>query len=218
MNIKQNLEHLHKRISQSCELSGRDPGSIEILPVTKSKNVDLIKQLQALGFKKFGENYIQEIEKKFPLLPSVDWIAIGHLQTNKSALATRLCHTILSLDSMRLAKSLDKESQRIKKDLTVWIQVDLWEQSPMKGCLRDEVESIMDFVRETPNLCFGGLMILPPIGDSKAFSDSHNFRLEIEQKMQKKVLLSMGMSEDLELAVMSGTDQLRVGSALLGAR
>jgi pyridoxal phosphate enzyme (YggS family) len=218
MDLDLNLKILRERIEKASEISGRDPRLIEILPVTKYKDIELIHKLQSYGFLRCGENYVQEIERKAALLPNVEWVAIGHLQTNKSSLATRLCTTILSLDSIRLAKSLDRESQRINKDLTLWIQVDLWQQQPQKGCLKEEVPILLESIHSAPHLHFGGLMVLPPIGEDRAFPDSDRFRSELEQTLQKRILLSMGMSEDLELAIRHGSDQLRIGSALLGPR
>jgi pyridoxal phosphate enzyme (YggS family) len=218
MNLDLNLRNLRERIIKAAESSGRDPEAIEILPVTKFKSPDLIRKLQTLGFSRCGENYIQEIEQKSSVLPNIEWVAIGHLQTNKASLAARLCSTILSLDSMRLAKDLDRQSQRIQKDLTVWIQVDLWEQTPLKGCLGSEVSVLFEYLESAPYLHFGGLMVLPPLGEERAFQMSNLYRLDMEQKIHRNILLSMGMSDDLELAIQHGSNQLRIGSALLGPR
>lgn len=218
MDLESNLKNLRARVKKASEHLGRDPESIDILPVTKHKPPQVIETLQAHGFRRFGENYIKEIQTKAGLLPHAEWVATGHLQTNKALLATRLCSTILSLDSLRLAKSLDRESQSLMKNLIVWIQVDLWEQEPLKGCRRSEVPLLLDFIARAPYLRFGGLMVLPPIGEDKAFRDSDRYRRDMEQTSQIKIPLSMGMSEDFESAIRHGSDQIRIGSALLGPR
>ncbi|MFZ9834540.1 MAG: YggS family pyridoxal phosphate-dependent enzyme [Holophagaceae bacterium] len=218
MDLENNLNRLRTRIERICVDSGRMPESIDILPVTKYKSIELIKKLQSLGFRTVGENYIQEIKKKYLELPGIDWVAIGHLQTNKASMAVHLCQTILSVDSLRLAQSLNRESQRLKKNINVWIQIDLWDQRPPKGCRKQDVGLLLDFIDEAPYLDLQGLMVLPPQGDASAFAQSNGYRLDLEQKLQRTLSLSMGMSGDLELAIRHGSNQLRIGSALLGPR
>jgi len=224
--IKTNLEKIKETIEKYSELAGRSPDEITILGATKSVPVEKIIEATELGIKIFGENRVQEAMKKIPSIqmPDVEWHMIGHLQRNKAKHAIKLFRVIQSLDSIALAKELDKrlQGERIK----VMIEVNTSGEESKYGLNPDryEVLKFTESVLEYRTLEIIGLMTLGPYPPEearsrKAFSLLRDLRDFINEKLGLNIpVLSMGMSEDYQWAILEGATMVRLGRALFGPR
>lgn len=218
MDLAIKLKSLVERIEGVCGEIKKDPKEIELLPVTKGKDVNTIKALQELGFNKYGENYIQEIKLKQPLLESMQCVLIGSLQRNKARHAVALCQSIMSLDSEDLYQRIAREEEAQGRQSELWLQVDLWNQETKSGCPESQAQEMIAHLVLNTAERFKGITILPPQGEPNAFGLAHRFRNTLQDLFQRRFLLSMGMSDDFEQAIREGSDHIRIGSALLGPR
>lgn len=210
---------LRARIARACEASGREPGSVELLPVSKFQPLDLLREALALDFTTFGENYVQEGAAKAQALPEARFVLQGPLQRNKAKPA--LCHfqEILTVDRLDLVERLDHLAEGLALVRPVWVQVDLWDEATkMGGCREEDVPALLDRLRAALRLPLQGFMAIPPPHLPDAFSQMAAFRAHWEQRLGQRMRLSMGMSLDLEEAIRAGSDQVRVGTALFGDR
>ncbi len=187
------------------------------MAVTKTFSASAIEEAYAAGLRVFGENYVQEFEKKAPLLPELPMASfhlIGHLQANKVRKAGDLFQAIQTVDSEKLARRLNE----LGKPLEVMIEVKLSDESSKHGTLPDDLSSIVDAVRNCENLTLNGLMTIPPWTEKG--EDSRPFftqlrELAVHHGLQK---LSMGMSNDFNVAIEEGATHIRIGTALFGSR
>ena len=213
------VEALRARIARAGEEAGRDPGAVELLPVSKKQPLPLIVEAAALGFARFGENYVQEGAAKAEAQPGLDFTLLGPLQRNKAKQALQHFSEIQSLDRIELAERLGRLAEELELRRGVWIQVDLWgEATKVGGCAEADLPALLDAIKSAPHLELKGLMALPPPEDSEAFAHLARLRDELEQRLGESLRLSMGMSADLEAAVAAGSDQVRIGTAFFGER
>jgi len=201
--------------------AGRDGASVRLLAVTKIFSADAIRDAYGLGLREFGENYVQEMEQKAPLVADLEgarFHLIGHLQSNKTKRAAQLFSAIDSVDSLKLARRLDADRDPEAGPLDVTIEVKLSHEDAKTGAPPDEVQEILDFMRSSKNLVAQGLMSVPPWSENAEDSRPYFARLrELGEKLGLKEL-SMGMSNDLEVAIEEGATWVRVGTALFGRR
>jgi hypothetical protein len=201
--------------------AGRDASSVRLLAVTKIFSADAIRDAYELGLREFGENYVQEMEQKAPLvadLKGARFHLIGHLQSNKTKRAAQLFSAIDSVDSLKLARRLDADRDPEAGPLDVMIEVKLSHEDAKTGAPADDVPAILDFIRSSRNLAARGLMSVPPWSENAEDSRPYFARLrELGEKLGLKEL-SMGMSNDLEVAIEEGATWVRVGTALFGRR
>jgi pyridoxal phosphate enzyme (YggS family) len=225
--VRERIEQVRRRIAEAAGRSGRDPNDVQLVAVTKSVAVSRIREALDAGLKVFGENRIQEAKGKVALLssPSIQWHLVGHLQTNKSKLAAELFELIHSLDSVKLAASMDRHGAVLRKQVRALIEVNLGGESDKSGLHESELLPLLQACRAFAHLTIEGLMAIPPfhrnpqdvrpyfrrlrlLGDRAA--DTHpDFRLRH---------LSMGMSNDFEVAVEEGATLVRIGTAIFGNR
>lgn len=215
MSIAQNY---HNIISQL-------PNGVKLVAVSKNHSAEIIKEVYDLGQKVFGENKVQELLEKQPVLPNdIEWHLIGHLQTNKVKYIAGFVAMIESVDSEKLLKEIDKEAAKSNRKINVLLQVKIAKEETKFGLTIDEAKAIFEeYLLETfPNIEIKGLMGMASFVDDESqireeFSILKNLFDELSQ-LKPLETLSMGMSGDFPLAIESGSNSVRVGSAIFGER
>lgn len=219
MSLADRIEGLRARIRRACEAADRDPGSVELLPVSKKQQLALIREAADLGFPRFGENYVQEGADKAAAAPDLAFVLIGPLQRNKAKPALQHFAEIQSLDRPELAERLRRLAEELDVVRPVWIQVDLWDEATkLGGCTGADLPALIEALGDDPRLPLRGLMAIPPPEDEGAFAQLAVLRDRLQQDLGRPLRLSMGMSADLEAAVKAGSDQIRIGTAFFGER
>lgn len=226
--IVSNLARVRSRIAEACARAGRDPGSVRLLPVTKTLPPERVRQAFAAGLDCFGENKVQEARGKAEALADlpVQWSLIGHLQTNKVKYLARFASEFQALDSLRVAEALDRRLQAEGRGLDVFVQINTSREASKFGLPPEEVSP---FARELPAftaLRVRGLMTLAIFSDDKTrvrqcFRDLREIQQHLLQEgepSQDWHGLSMGMSGDYEIAIEEGATIVRVGQAIFGPR
>ncbi len=211
------LQEVRARIERAAARAGRGADGIVLVAVTKVFLAAAIEEAYALGLRDFGENYVQEFEGKFPLVSHLEgarFRLIGHLQSNKARRAAELFHAIETVDSAKLARRLDESG----RPLEVMLEVKLSEEQAKSGAAPSEIPALIEAVAGCPNLRLSGLMTMPPWSDDPAASRPYFRRLRELADRHGLRHLSMGMSHDLEVAIEEGSTEVRVGTALFGAR
>jgi len=213
--IKENIERLKERINSSCQRSGRDARKIGIVFVTKGQPVERIMELVSLGCKDLGENKVQEAFSKYSLIPKVSWHMIGHLQRNKAKEAVKIFDLIHSVDSVDLAKEINKHSFKNNKFQDILIEVKTSPEKTKWGIDPAEVEEISSEIDKLKNVVVKGLMTIAPLSE-KAEQAREYFSLirNLRDQINPRWLLSMGMSDDFEIAIEEGADIIRIGRAV----
>jgi len=216
-DLSRNLEEVEQRILAACARSGRRRGEITLLAVTKTFPPEVVLEAHALGLREFGENYVQEFERKAPAVRGLEgarFHLIGHLQSNKSRRAGELFDVIQTVDSPKLARRLDA----LGRPLEVMVEVKLSPEETKSGCAPEDLPALIDAIRSCPNLRLTGLMTMPPWSDDPEASRPWFRRLRALAEQHGLRGLSMGMSHDLEAAIEEGATIVRVGTALFGPR
>ncbi len=217
--IKANLQDIQDRIDRACSRSQRTPSDITVIAITKLVDASTLRTAYECGIKEFGENRVQDAEKKIRELSdikqNITWHMVGHLQSNKAKLAAELFDIIHSVDSVKVAQILD---QHTPKPLPVLIQVNVSGEMAKYGVSIDKAPVLVDEVRRLSNLKIIGLMTIAPLVDNPAnirpvFQELRRVRdrLGLEH-------LSMGMTDDFEIAVEEGATILRIGRAIFKDR
>lgn len=219
MSLEDRIEGLRTRIRKACEASGRDSASIELLPVSKKQPLALIREAAKSGFRRFGENYVQEGVDKATAAADLQFVLLGPLQRNKAKPALQHFSEIQSLDRPDLAERLRRLAEELDVVRPVWIQADLWDEATKQGgCTEDDLPALLTALGGDARLPLRGLMAIPPPEDEGAFAQMANLRDRLQQDLGQPLRLSMGMSGDLEAAIAAGSDQIRIGTAFFGAR
>ena len=216
--LAERIHKLRTRIGSACEACGRDPGQIELLPVSKRQPLTLIQEAAALGFGRFGENYVQEGVQKALEAPSLGFLLIGPLQRNKARPALERFQEIMTVDRPELAERLSHLAVELNLVRRVWIQVDLWDEATKQGgCAASGLDPVIRAL-DPEHLPLQGFMAIPPPEDAQAFGAMADLRETWRQKLGQPLRLSLGMSADLERAIAAGSDQVRIGTAFFGDR
>lgn len=218
--VADNLREVRARIQAACEAAGRSVDEVTLVAVSKRQPDDLLREAYAAGQRDFGENFMQEIERKQALLPAdARWHLIGHVQTNKAkkAVQTHLVHT---LDSERLGRSLGKAARSLGLTAHTLVEVNLAREKQKDGI---SPSALMDLVRASDaweEVQVQGLMCIPPAGEGPHwFKELVALRDRLEMKLGRSFPdLSMGMSADYEEAIEMGATLVRVGTGVFGAR
>jgi len=228
-DFRHNLAAVRARIAAACARSGRDPGEVRLLPVSKTVDEARIRNAYAAGCREFGENKVQEAQAKAVAmgdLADLRWAVIGHLQTNKARVVARFAAEFQALDRLRLAVELDRRLQAEGRALDVLVQVNTSGEASKYGLAPDEVAP---FLRELPafaSLRVRGLMTLAALSaDAMRVRGCFVLLRELRERLRQEAPdgigldeLSMGMSGDFEPAVEEGATVVRVGQAIFGAR
>lgn len=242
--LKARVQSVRERIGRACARSGRDPSAVTLLAVTKGVAPERIREAFALGLADFGENRVQEasikqqelaawleargskLELSEPRTPSpqpVRWHLIGHLQRNKAKPAAELFHAVHSVDSPPLIEALDRAASG-SRPLAVLVQVNVSGETTKYGCRPEDAMALAQAVKRATHLRLRGLMTMAPFSDDPEAARPHFRRLrELRQEVAAAIeapvetlKLSMGMSQDFEVAIEEGADLVRVGTAIFG--
>jgi PLP dependent protein len=223
-SVKQNLLKVKERIEGAAQKAGRDPKEIKLVAVSKTVDVPRIKEAIEAGVSILGENYVQEAQKKVEALGKpVSWHFIGHLQSNKARYAVRLFDVIHSIDSIPLAEELNRRVEQPDRVIKVMIEVNLSKEATKFGTDEERVLNLVKRIQNLNHLSLEGLMTMPPYFDSPEMSRPYYVALrELKERMIKEGTpmkeLSMGMSNDFEIAIEEGATYVRVGTAIFGPR
>ena len=216
---------VRRRVDDACRTAGRDPAAVSILPVSKTFGAEVIRAATALGLHRFGENKVQEIRDKSPLLADCDirWVLIGHLQTNKVKDVARLVDEVQSLDRLELAEALHRRLQHEGRVIDVLVQVKTSSEPSKFGLPPAQLPALLDTLRHFDTLRVRGLMTLATQStDAAVVRGCFRWLRELRDQAlaQGHALhrLSMGMSGDFVLAIAEGATEVRIGSAIFGSR
>lgn len=215
--LKDRIAAVSERIAAAAARAHRSPADVRLIAVTKVFPAIAIRDGYELGLRDFGENYVQEFEGKAPQiadLPEARMHLIGHLQSNKSGRAAELFQVIQTVDSPKLARRLDESGH----SLDVMIEVKLSEEGSKSGAAAEDVPAIVEACRAARNLRLLGLMTVPPWSENAEESRPYFARLREIAAEHELPELSMGMSNDMEVAIEEGATSVRVGTALFGKR
>jgi pyridoxal phosphate enzyme (YggS family) len=224
LTIRDNLLKVRERIERAAQKAGRDPKEIKLVAVSKTVEVARIKEAIEAGASILGENYVQEAQKKIEALGKpVSWHFIGHLQSNKAKYAVRLFDAIHSIDSIPLAEELNRRVEEPDRVIGVMIEVNLSKEATKFGTDEERVLNLAKKIQHLKHLSLEGLMTMPPYFDSPEMSRPYYVALrELKGRMIKEGIplkeLSMGMSNDFEIAIEEGATYVRVGTAIFGPR
>ncbi len=216
--MRERIEEVERRIEAAARRAGRDRAGITLIAVTKTLPSSLIREAYEAGLRAFGENYIQEFERKRPELEGLTGARfhfIGHLQSNKATRAVELFDAIETVDSAKLARRLNDAAGH---ELETMIEVKLSGEEAKSGARPEDLPALIEAIRECPNLRLAGLMTMPPWSDDPEQSRPYFRRLRELAGRCGLPNLSMGMSHDLEVAIEEGATHVRVGTALFGSR
>lgn len=248
MTLADRLDTVRRRVAQACQRAGRPASSVTLVAVTKGVVVGVIREAVGLGLADLGENRVQEAREKqsalgsrlkalgtslqppaFSLQP-VRWHLIGHLQRNKVTAALGVFDVIHSVDSLALVQELEKaRGSRLKaegKSLDVFIQMNVSGEATKFGCRPEEARALADAIRRVPTLKLAGLMTIAPFNENLEAARPHfrhlrHLRDDLASALSLEpsaLSLSMGMSQDFEVAIEEGADLVRIGTAIFGQR
>lgn len=220
-----NWAEIRQRVDDACHAAGRDPATVSILPVSKTFGPDVIRAAVALGLRRFGENRVQEIRDKAAVLADcgIDWVVIGHLQTNKAKEVARLASEVQSLDRLELAAALHRQLQQEGRSMDVLVQVKTSPEPSKYGLPPEQLPAFLDALSGYDTLHVRGLMTLAIHSNVAAdvrgcFGLLHELRDQSAAQGHDLARLSMGMSGDFPLAIAEGATEVRIGTAIFGNR
>lgn len=226
--IKQNLQDIQRRISHSALQSNRSPDEIQLIAVSKKIAVSGIEEAVQCGQFYFGENYIQEAaQKKAELGERISMHMLGHLQSNKAKIAAQIFYMIQTIDSIKLASALTKHLDSLGRTMKILVQVNIGNDPNKSGVMPEKAEELLQQLKMLDAIETVGLMTIPPVTSNPEEARPH-FRalrhLAIGLSRQElfhdnaKIELSMGMSDDFEIAIEEGATMVRIGTAIFGQR
>ncbi len=225
VDIGANLRAVKQRVARAAERSRRDCSEVELLVVTKTWSPSVITEVLEEGHTLLGENKLQEAEKKIAQLPDgLRWHFIGHLQRNKARKALALFDSIHSVDSVRLARHLDRVAGELNRKTSIFLQVNAAGEESKSGFAVGELAQALPDVAGLSNLEVAGLMSIPPVvaqpeAARSSFRALRALRDDLQQGTGMSLPgLSMGMSHDFEVAIEEGATIVRVGSSIFGPR
>ena len=225
--LASNLQEVERKIMEACDKAGRAREEITLIAVSKTKPVHMLQEIYDLGVRDFGENKVQELTDKEPQLPAdLRWHMIGHLQRNKVKQVIDKAVLIHSVDSVRLAKAIEAEAA--KKDIIVQIllEVNVAEEDSKFGLKLDEVLPAVEEIATMPHVRIKGLMTIAPFVENPeenrtVFAQLQKLSVDIAEKNIDNVsvdILSMGMTNDYQVAIEEGATMIRVGTGIFGER
>lgn len=226
-DLAHHLDAVHQRIALAAQRAGRDPRDITLLAVSKTYPADDVRAASAAGQRAFGENYVQEsiakVEALADLRASIEWHFIGPLQSNKTRPVAQHFDWVHSVDRLKIAQRLSEQRPDELAPLNVCLQVNVSGEASKSGVTIGEAAGVAREIAALPKLRLRGLMSIPePAGDLEAQRVPHRQLRELYEQLRADGLaldtLSMGMSADLEAAVLEGATIVRVGTAIFGAR
>jgi len=231
MSIAENIARVREQIANAATRAGRNPTDVSLMAVTKTVSPEQIREAYDEGVRRFGENRVQEFAGKLQALSDLngaEWHMIGHLQSNKSRAAAELFQAVDSVDSLRLLQRLSSAAQERGKRIPVLIEINIGEESAKSGLAADsaELEQILTSAPQHECVEIRGLMTVPPFSEDPEQSRPFFRRMRaLKDRIAARKLpnvnlnvLSMGMSQDFEVAIEEGSTCVRIGTALFGER
>lgn len=225
--LKDNFETVEKNVANACARAGRDRSEVTLIAVSKTKPVEMLREVYDAGARDFGENKVQEICEKYDKLPSdIKWHMIGHLQRNKVKQVIDKVTLIHSVDSYRLAQEISVQAQKKGLSIPILIEVNIAGEESKFGISADDTIQLVEEIAALPNLKIQGLMTIAPyVVDPEEnrlyFRQIKQLSVDIKNKNIDNVsmdVLSMGMTGDYEVAIEEGATMVRVGTGIFGAR
>ena len=225
--LKDQLQEVEKRIQAACDRAGRKREEVTLIAVSKTKPVETLQEAYDLGVRIFGENKVQELTAKYEALPKdIHWHMIGHLQTNKVKYIIDKAELIHSVDSLKLAETIEKEAAKHDLIADILVEVNVAEEESIFGMKMEEVIPFVEKVSAFPHVRVRGLMTIAPFVEDpeenrSIFADLHKLYIDIKKKNHDNdtvSVLSMGMTNDYEVAIEEGATMVRVGTGIFGAR
>jgi pyridoxal phosphate enzyme (YggS family) len=222
--VRENLLKVTERIEKAARRAGRDPKGIKLVAVSKTVEAARVKEAIEAGVSILGENYVQEAQRKIEEIGRpVAWHFIGHLQSNKAKYAIRLFDMIHSIDSLPLAQELNRRAEQADRVIKALIEVNLSGEATKFGTEEERALDIARGMVNFKNISLEGLMTMPPYFESPEMSRPYYIQLRgLKEKMVREGILlkelSMGMSNDFEVAIEEGATYVRVGTAIFGER
>ncbi|MBF0210777.1 MAG: YggS family pyridoxal phosphate-dependent enzyme [Desulfamplus sp.] len=234
-SIKDRLATIKTQIAYAAKSCGREPEEITLVAVSKKKDVDTVLDAINSGVKILGENYIQEATDKIDAIGQeidlnidldIQWHFIGHLQSNKAKVAVEYFDLIHTVDSLKLAKEIDRQAKKIGKIQDILIQVNISQEETKSGAAADDAISLAQSISSLKSLSLKGLMGMPPFFDEPErarpyFRELAKIRDRIENMHITSISmehLSMGMSGDFQVAIEEGSTMVRIGTSIFGTR
>ena len=225
--LAKNYNAVKENIKKACEQAGRSQEEVTLLAVSKTKPVDMLMDVYHAGARDFGENKVQELVEKIPQLPSdIRWHLIGHLQRNKVKYIVDKVAMIHSVDSLRLAETIEKEAAKKAVIVPILIEVNVAQEESKFGLKPEEVLPFIEQISDFSHIRIKGLMTIAPYVDNaeenrEIFRELKKLSVDIAAKNINNVtmsVLSMGMTGDYMVAVQEGATMVRVGTGIFGAR
>ncbi len=232
MGLRENLASIQQRIAATCQRAGRERSEITLIAVSKTVPADRLREAIQCGVRVFGENRVQEAAAKIAELGTepgaieIQWHLIGHLQSNKVRRAIELFDAIHSIDNLKLAERANSIASELGKRMPVFIEVNLGDEPLKTGAAPGEVQGLIEQIGKLESLELKGLMAVPPFpDDAEAARPFFRALRELRDQARASGLagesfneLSMGMSNDFEVAIEEGATLVRIGTAIFGAR
>lgn len=227
-DVEYNYKLINERIAEAAQKVGKSREDITFLAATKTVEPEVINHAISLGLDHIGENKVQELLSKYDSynLENCSLQFIGHLQTNKVRQIVDKVDLIQSVDSVKLANEIAKQSLKLNKTTDILVEVNIGREENKSGVYPENLEELLCEISKIEGISVKGLMTIPPICDnkhkiSKYFNNMHNIFIDISQKKLDNInmtILSMGMSADYYEAILEGANMVRIGSSLFGAR
>ena len=227
MSVSENYVEVEKKVRQACERAGRDPEEVTLIAVSKTKPISMIEELLPLGVVDFGENKVQELTmKEETIQASLNWHMIGHLQRNKvKYIVDKVC-LIHSVDSLRLAETISQEAVKKQVNVNILVEVNVAEEESKFGIHTEETIALVENIAKLPGISVKGLMTIAPFVEDPeenrpVFRELKKLSVDIDAKRFDNVsmaVLSMGMTNDYEVAIEEGATMVRVGTGIFGER
>ena len=225
--LRENLQEVVEKIQSACRRAGRNRSEVTLVAVSKTKPAATLQEAYDLGVRVFGENKVQEIREKYQVLPKdIEWHMIGHLQTNKVKYIVDKVRLIHSVDSLRLAEVIEKEAEKQDRIVDILLEVNVAEEESKFGLKTAEVLPLAEKLTALSHIRLRGLMTIAPFVENPEknraiFANLHKLYVDIKEKNIDNgtvSILSMGMTNDYEVAIEEGATMVRVGTGIFGAR
>ncbi|TDT61838.1 YggS family pyridoxal phosphate-dependent enzyme [Fonticella tunisiensis] len=226
MSVSNNISRVRERIELAAMRAGRQPEDIELVAVSKMQSLEKMYEAKECGLRVFGENKVQELLDKYDKIQDVKWHFIGHLQTNKVKYIIDKVEMIHSLDRIGLVEEIDKRAKQINRIMPVLIQINIGREETKSGIYEEDVENFISGLEKYQNILVSGIMTIPPPSDNKSEIRGYFRRVkkifdDLKQYKYKNFdikYLSMGMTNDFEIAIEEGANIIRVGTGIFGQR
>lgn len=225
--LKEQLAQVNQNIQKACDKAKRERNEVTLIAVSKTKPIEVLQDAYDLGVRVFGENKVQELVDKYEALPKdIEWHMIGHLQTNKVKYIIDKVAMIHSVDSIKLAETIEKEAAKKECTANILVEVNVAEEDSKFGLKVEEVIPFIEKISTFPHIRVKGLMTIAPFVENAEenrdiFAKLHKLSVDINAKNIDNTsmsVLSMGMTNDYEVAVEEGATMVRVGTGIFGAR